>query len=81
MLVLTYCMFVNSTHTQGQGNGPRMIKTILSVLKAKGSHGVHLEMSALNTRALKFYVKLGFSVLDLYDEISPDEVLILGRAL
>lgn len=58
-----------------------MIKTILSVLKAKGSHGVHLEMAASNTRALKFYVKLGFSVLDLYNEISPDEVLILGRAL
>ena len=64
---------------QGQGNGPRMIKTILSILKAKGSCGVHLEMSASNTRALKFYYKLGFTVLEFSDK--SEDVLILGRAL
>ena len=67
---------------QGQGNGPRMIKTILSILKAKGSHGVHLEMAASNCRALKFYFKLGFTVLEHADECSlQDDVLILGRLL
>lgn len=52
-----------------------------------GSHGVHLEMAANNLRALKFYHKLGFKVLDFEVDMAtgeglpPDEVLILGRQL
>ena len=46
-----------------------------------GSHGVHLEMSAHNTRALKFYKKLGFKVLKFSKEASvpAENVLVLGR--
>ena len=51
----------------------------------KGSKGVHLEMNASNTRALKFYLKFGFSVLDLNEEQNvgqaSDDTLILGRKL
>ena len=50
-----------------------------------GSHGVHLEMSAHNKRALKFYLKLGFKVLDFDDDPQtgnpPEDILILGRVL
>jgi protein O-GlcNAcase/histone acetyltransferase len=68
---------------QGRGMGTAMIKTILSILKAKGSTGVHLEMNALNTRALKFYLKRGFMVLEFDDNNPqpPDDVIILGRGL
>ena len=52
-----------------------------------GSHGVHLEMAATNTNALKFYHKLGFKVLDFEVDMAtgeglpPEDVLILGRQL
>ena len=53
-----------------------------------GSHGVHLEMSASNNRAMKFYLRLGFVVLEFDDELCnglpvapPADVLILGRVL
>ena len=58
-----------------------MVKMVLSVLKAKGTHGVHLEMAASNTRALKFYFKLGFTILNFSDENVEKDVLILGRVL
>ena len=47
-----------------------------------GSTGVHLEMSATNKRALKFYLKRGFSLLAFENEtLPPDDVIILGRGL
>ena len=58
-----------------------MIKTILSILKANNSHGVHLEMAPSNTRALAFYFKLGFTIIDYAGKGLPDNVLILGRVL
>jgi protein O-GlcNAcase/histone acetyltransferase len=67
---------------QGKGMGTSMIKTILAILKAKGSTGVHLEMSAHNKRALKFYLRRGFSLLEFeQDPQPPNDVLILGREL
>ena len=51
-----------------------------------GSHGVHLEMSARNKKALLFYKKLGFSMLQM-DKLRHggsdhmDKVLILGQSL
>lgn len=59
-----------------------MMRTMLSLLSQQGSHGVHLEMSARNKRALKFYMKLGFKILDYssYPDYDHD-VLILGRSL
>ena len=46
-----------------------------------GSCGVHLEMSSNNSRALKFYLKLGFVTLDFVYDSTADDVLILGRTL
>jgi len=70
---------------QGQGVGSRMMRTILAALKAKGSCGVHLEMGASNKRALSFYRKMEFTVLDFEENPSngtpPKDVLILGRVL
>ena len=58
----------------------------MSLLVCTGSHGVHLEMSAHNERAMKFYKKIGFKVLKFEPDASgkgapPDDVLILGRKL
>ncbi|KNC49907.1 histone acetyltransferase [Thecamonas trahens ATCC 50062] len=45
---------------QSQGQGTRLIKTLLSDLRARGSTGVHLEMAITNDAAYGFYRKLGF---------------------
>jgi protein O-GlcNAcase/histone acetyltransferase len=65
---------------QGKGMGTAMIKTILALLKAKGSSGVHLEMNVSNKKALRFYLKRGFSLLD-FDHKTPHDVIILGQEL
>jgi ribosomal protein S18 acetylase RimI-like enzyme len=48
---------------QGRGNGRRMIEHITGTLRRHGSPGVHLGLSALNTRAFGFYRRLGFREL------------------
>ena len=45
---------------QGAGYGKSMIAFLLEELKAAGSEGVHLHMSASNDRARGFYKKFGF---------------------
>ena len=51
-------------------------------LSLPGSTGVHLEVSAHNTRALKFYLKRGFTVIEFdRDPLPPDDVIVLGREL
>ena len=45
---------------QGAGYGKSMIAFLLDELKAAGSTGVHLHMSASNDRARGFYKKFGF---------------------
>lgn len=54
---------------QGQGNGKRMMHTLLKELKHAASPGVHLGMYARNTRAFHFYQKLGFNVIDQTPEV------------
>ncbi|CAM2729170.1 unnamed protein product [Rotaria socialis] len=49
---------------QGQGYGTKMIHHIVDELKRLGSKGVHLQMSANNARAFRFYTKVGFTVLE-----------------
>ena len=51
---------------QGAGYGKSMIAFLLEELKAAGSAGVHLHMSASNDRARGFYKKFGF------DEVFED---------
>jgi ribosomal protein S18 acetylase RimI-like enzyme len=61
---------------QGKGYGAVMIRTLLAALKAQGSEGVHLQMSAHNARAYAFYLKLGFSRV-----FQGAEKWILGKKL
>lgn len=48
---------------QGRGNGRRMLDQIMDTLRARGSPGAHLGASALNSRAIGFYQRLGFREL------------------
>ena len=48
---------------QGQGNGRRMMQTLLEALQKAGSVGVHLGLDARNAKALRFYKKVGFQIL------------------
>ena len=65
-----------------------LLKTHLLLLVPSlliGSCGIHLEMGASNKRALKFYQKMGFAVLNFeenpLDGIPPKDALILGMVL
>jgi ribosomal protein S18 acetylase RimI-like enzyme len=48
---------------QGQGIGGRLMQTLLEALRAAGSSGVHLVVSAGNPRAIGFYHHVGFHEL------------------
>ena len=48
---------------QGRGFGRRMMRQLLDMLHGRGSAGVHLGVSELNTRARGFYAHLGFHEL------------------
>lgn len=53
-----------------------MMRLLLDILRARGSCGVHLQVSPSNTRALDFYRKLGF------EEIHRDaDDVVLGKCL
>ena len=45
---------------QGQGWGRRLVDTLATALRERGVPGVHLGVSAANTRAIAFYEHLGF---------------------
>lgn len=64
---------------QGQGNGTKMMATLLEVLKKQGSRAVFLAMHPDNTRAFQFYQKLGFHVIE--DAELPEDTLYLGLVL
>ncbi len=61
---------------QGRGRGVEMVNRWLTELIGKGSPGVHLGMWISNTRAERFYRKLGFHEL-----ARTPESLYLGRKL
>jgi ribosomal protein S18 acetylase RimI-like enzyme len=63
---------------QGRGHGRRMIERILDTLRARGSPGVHLGVSTLNTRAFGFYQHLGVRALMRVGS-GPDECIYIGR--
>ncbi|HVT54216.1 MAG TPA: GNAT family N-acetyltransferase [Dongiaceae bacterium] len=61
---------------QGQGVGGRLMQTLLDALRAAGSRGVHLVVSAGNPRAIGFYRHVGFA------ELARDErSFTLGKRL
>jgi len=72
---------------QGTGLGTVMLTRLLNELKSKGSKGVHLEMSSINDRALKFYKKFGFFELYRYNDnqtevdLQKPHTLVLGKTL
>jgi len=65
---------------QGQGNGCRMMETLLAQLKRDKSIGVHLAMAASNARAERFYKKLGFHELTRVGS-GPEQNLYLAKKL
>lgn len=65
---------------QGRGYGRRMVEQIMDTLRRSGSPGVHLGLSALNTRAEGFYRRLGFREL-ARNGPPHDRVIYMGKAL
>ena len=65
---------------QGKGWGTLFVQEMLGTLRNKGCPGVHLGMHPENTKALEFYQKLGFQVLEQVD-LKWEEVLYLGKYL
>jgi ribosomal protein S18 acetylase RimI-like enzyme len=63
-----------------QGFGGQMMREIMTRLRAKGSPGVHLGMSASNERAHRFYTKLGFTEL-VRQGAGENESIYMGRRL
>jgi ribosomal protein S18 acetylase RimI-like enzyme len=49
---------------QGKGLGPAMMRMLIDRLAATGAAGMHLQVSPVNQRAIGFYTRLGFAVLD-----------------
>ena len=61
---------------QGRGDGRRLVDRLLDALRADGSRGVHLGVSARNGRAIRFYRALGFEEL-----VNDDRHLVFGMRL
>jgi ribosomal protein S18 acetylase RimI-like enzyme len=62
---------------QGGGWGLVLLERLFAQLAAAGSPGVHLGVGTANDRAVRFYGRLGFEVLD---DTFPGAVF-LGRRL
>jgi ribosomal protein S18 acetylase RimI-like enzyme len=62
---------------QGGGWGRVLLERLFAQLAAAGSPGVHLGVGSANERAVRFYRRLGFEVLD----DSVPGALFLGRRL
>jgi ribosomal protein S18 acetylase RimI-like enzyme len=54
-------------HAQGRGLGAHLIATLLEPLQTAGVPGVHLGVAAANRRAIAFYERLDFEVLEAAD--------------
>ena len=61
---------------QGKGYGTQWMMEMLKSLQKQGCQGVHLGMHPDNKRALSFYEKLGFEVLE-HADLPWEEVLYL----
>jgi ribosomal protein S18 acetylase RimI-like enzyme len=65
---------------QGRGYGRRMLERIMETLRGQGAPGAHLGVSVLNTRAQRFYERLGFAEL-ARTGTGNDGCIYLGRRL
>ncbi len=61
---------------QGRGLGKKMMIHFFDLLKSKGVPGCHLSLGARNTKALEFYERMGFSVLE-----TPLGAVVMGIKL
>jgi ribosomal protein S18 acetylase RimI-like enzyme len=61
---------------QGRGVGRSLMNTLFAALEQRGCQGVHLGVSKVNTGAIAFYHKMGFTQLD-----ENDYGLTLGKKL
>ena len=52
----------------GHGNGRKLMEALLARLRMDGVRGVVLGVAASNTRAVRFYERMGFEKLGEYDE-------------
>ena len=61
----------------------RMVLCILSVLKAKGSKGIHVEVEEENKDLCQFYLNIGFKKLEESYQLSKSRInyITLGRLL
>ncbi len=65
---------------QGHGHGRRMLEQVMDTLRWRGSPGAHVGVSAANTRAQGFYVRLGFRELVRVGK-GHDSVVYMGKEL
>jgi ribosomal protein S18 acetylase RimI-like enzyme len=65
---------------QGRGHGRRMMEQVMARLRERGSPGVHLGVSVLNTPALGFYGRLGFCEV-VRTGTAEDGAVYLARSL
>jgi len=65
---------------QGRGYGRRMLEQVMNRLRARGSPGAHLGVSAINTPAFGFYERLGFQELIRVGS-GNDSVIYMGKTL
>ncbi len=64
---------------QGRGFGRGLMEEFLELLGGRGVGGVHLGLGLRNHRALAFYERLGFEVLEKRGD--PPHSLLMGRSL
>jgi len=63
------------TRYHGRGLGYRMMQELFSVARKKGYKLMHLETdNAFQTRAVKFYKKLGFYEIPRYEGDDPEDM-------
>lgn len=65
---------------RGKGVGRRMVEMVMDKLRKRGSPGVHLGVSMVNTPAYGFYLKLGFKDLLRVGE-GKDGCIYMGKSL
>lgn len=63
-------------HVQGGGWGRRLVEGFFAAAASAGAHGVHLGVSTGNQRAIGFYGRLGFHLVE-----PTEHALVLGRPL
>jgi len=63
-------------HVRGRGVGRRLLEAFMAAADAAGAGGVHLGVNETNERAVDFYGRLGFHLVE-----RDDDTLLLGRTL